>query len=137
MTPVFVGDDPRTPAWPVPDEPGLLIAYWFCTVDAWRPEGTGWRNDIGSWRTWIARPEVSIDGMPVAAGWSGWWYPVPPGPHLVEVRSPAPATRRVNVPAKGRPLLAYRAYLSFCVDVGTDTVLAMGGTASLTQPLGG
>src|SRR5690606_3174914 len=58
----------------------------------------------GSWSphvmsTWTSPPTVRIAGRPAPASWSTWWYPVPAGPHDIEVTEPASARLRVQVVA--------------------------------------
>jgi hypothetical protein len=110
--PIFVGDDLDSPAQPLPETPLLFVVYWFDSRELLVAD----RKAIGdtiSIRRWIAAPEVYLDDERVPASWSGWCYPLLPGPHEIEVRSPRPARLTFTVTSLANVTLIYRAELRF------------------------
>ncbi len=128
MTAVLIGGG-AVPA-PPDGSGGLLLTCWFVSkVEL--TSGGAVVNDRPNYETWVDPPEVRIDGEPVRASWSSWWYPLPPGPHHVEIGSPAPASTRVEVTGGDNTLVFYRADLRIQKDAADTEVLERRGTGSL------
>jgi hypothetical protein len=123
--PVFVGDDPDAAVLtPPPGWGSVLVSYWFTSGTGGLDHGRV-QPERPNVDRWISRPGVVLDGDPVPAGWSGWWYPLPPGRHMLEVRTPAPASLVVDVSGGAQTRLVYRAELS---------VLSTDDRAAATEP---
>jgi hypothetical protein len=128
--PTFIGDDLDWPAQLLPDGPLLFVTYWFDSREQKIIDGKVLDEDF-SVRRWIPAPEVYLDGEPVPASWSGWCYPLPVGPHEIEVRSPHPARLTVTVTSLANVTVIYRAKLRFRSDspntpTGTGTLIPGG-----------
>jgi hypothetical protein len=124
----LAGDAP-VPA-PPPGHGAVVLTLWFdSTVEL----GTDDRvvDERPNYDIWIPAPVVRIDGVPVPVSWARWWYPLPAGPHEVEVARPVAATRRVQLADGVTVALAYRARLRIRKDATDTRVLGQGGTATL------
>jgi hypothetical protein len=126
--PTFVGDNLDSPAQPLPEPPLLFVTYWFDSREQVVAEGIV-IDEQPSIQRWIAPPEVYLDGAPAPASWSGWCYPLPAGPHEIEVRAPCPARLSVNVTPTAQVAVVYRAKLRFRSDASGEPE----GTGTLTQ----
>jgi hypothetical protein len=131
MTGAFLDGGARVPAPPA-GYGALVVTYWFdSAVDLVRDGVVV--DDQPNWDTWIEPPVVQLDGVPVAASWARWWYPLPSGPHEIEVTGPVPAAGRVEVDEGAVVSLAYRANLRLRKDFATGALLDRGGTASVRR----
>lgn len=133
-TPDFVGDYPQATDLPrLPAGHGaILCRYSFDSkVDVerpGRPTYTEFNHGI-----WVPPPVVHIDGREVRASWSGWWYPLPSGPHQIEVREPVAATLRVEVTPGATHWLRYRVDLSILQLYLNGPILKWRGKATLRE----
>ena len=125
--PAFVGDDLDSPAQSLPGPPLLLVTYWFDSRDQMVAGGKV-IDEQPSVAGWIDAPEVYLDGAPVPASWSGWCYPLPVGPHEIEVRSFRPARLSMAITSTANVTVVYRAKLRFRSDSAGEPQ----GTGTLT-----
>ncbi|HEX5494335.1 MAG TPA: hypothetical protein VFX70_07170 [Mycobacteriales bacterium] len=129
--PRFLGDGDGT-GGPVPPDGWGAVAcvFWFTSaVDLVRADRVV--NDRSNYDIWVPRPVLRVDGRDVPASWSGWWYPLRPGPHQVEVLEPAPAGLRVQVTAGATDRLRYRARIRIRKDHTDTHILEWRSTATL------
>jgi hypothetical protein len=126
--PTFVGDDLDSPEQPLPETPLLFVVYWFQSWERVVADGKVIDETFTSNR-WIDAPEVYLDGAPVPASWSGWCYPLPVGPHEIEVRSPLSARLTFTVTPTANVTVVYRAKLRF--RSGSDAEPEGGATLTL------
>ncbi|MEV4202672.1 hypothetical protein [Micromonospora globbae] len=121
----FLGDADAPP--PPPGHGVLVVTFHFTSkVELYR-SGMLLR-DRPNWDIWVPPPVLTVDGQPVRASWSTWCYPLPAGPHQVDVREPAAAGRRVEVVAGEAHRLRYDASVTIRKDHTDTRVLQWHGT---------
>lgn len=127
--PVFLGETADLPQPPAGFGAVLLTFHFTSHVELYRSGLLV--DDRPNYDIWIPPPLLHIDGRPVRASWSRWWYPLRAGSHEVAVREPAPARRRVEIAAGGLARLEYRASIMIRKDHTDTQVLQWHNTAKL------
>lgn len=122
--PALLGDDPESlPAFAPGD--GALLLRLKAHRHLWK-EGDGvCARDVERARLWIGPPVVRIDGFEQKTTWGNWWYPLPPGEHVVEVEydaalagAPARISERLEFEVRAGEAAAVRADAHAFVDRG-------------------
>lgn len=112
--PALVGDRPeRLPEFA--PGCGALLLRATAHRHLWK-EGNGVTGrDTALAAARVPVPQVLIDGVRQPATWGGWWYPLRPGTHTVEIAvepptaGPAPMRERVDVEVRAGEATALRA----------------------------
>lgn len=136
MNPKFLGDhlDRALPALPTPTAlwGAIVVVYWFRSHIKIFNDGRLEDEEFNLTR-WTDPPDARIDRLSVPASWSGWWYPLPEGPHRLEIRAPGATASvlNVNVAAGTTQRFLYRAEVTYHVDLQTDEVFDVSATGTL------
>jgi hypothetical protein len=122
--PALLGDDPQSlPGFAAGH--GALLLRLKAHRHLWK-EGDGvCARDVERARLRVGPPLVRIDGFEQKSTWGNWWYPLPPGEHVVEVEydaalvgGPQRISERIEFELRAGEATAVRADAHAFVDRG-------------------
>ncbi|HEY9389069.1 MAG TPA: hypothetical protein VIR27_04770 [Mycobacteriales bacterium] len=144
--PRFLGDNVVTPLrgrkrgdTPPPEPPelpggwGAIACQYSFTSSIEVMRGDRVVAGTANYDVWIPPPTARVDGREVPANWSGWWYPLRPGLHQIEVCEPAAAEVPVLVEAGSFQRVHYRVEIRIRRGPTTPEHLGWRSKATLSQ----